>query len=560
VARGEIQDRLLDRARAAGFTPGRRDIAPLLDSVVSAEEERDVRSAERALARRAELALPAALARLAAAERASERARLLRLVGRVAGADGRACAEVAAAAAAALGDPDPRVRRQAALALGRTGPGAEAALVAAWSSEAEPSVRRALATALGTAGGERAVAALRAEPAGDDPELRRLVDRALLTASRTIERARPSEIDPGAAPAAPLLVALRCRAGLERVLAGEVDAAGWPVERVAPGQVETRLAGPLASLHRFRVHMTASFPLPARTGSAERAVVDALVSPEAAAIFGAFTRGAVRFRIEWEQGGHRRAEVWRIAGEVAARRPDLVNDPTDTTWRVRVSEGGGAVAIALEPRKLDDPRFAYRVADVPAASHPTVAAGLARLAAIHSPAPAADVVWDPFVGSGLELCERGRLAPVRRLVGSDASADAIEAARANLASAGVTAELSVADALTHEVAGATVLLTNPPMGRRVLRGRALPVLDGIVDRAAAILPVGGILCWISPIPGHTRARAADAGLRLIEAITVDMGGFAAEIQVLRREATASAPRPRAGSRGGARRTRRARNG
>jgi 23S rRNA G2445 N2-methylase RlmL len=364
-------------------------------------------------------------------------------------------------------------------------------------------------------------------------------------------------------------VLLRCRAGLERLLAAELAACGWQPAAIAPGRVETLLAGPLASLFHFRLHHGVAFPLPARPGPAGRAVVDALLSPEATAVFGAFTRGPVRFRVEWERGGHRRAEIWRIASDIAARRPDLVNDPTDSTWRVRVSEDGAMVLVALEPRKLDDARFAYRVADVPAASHPTVAAALARLAVTHSLAPADDVVWDPFIGSGLELCERGRLAPFRRLVGTDVSADAIAAARANLDAAGVAAEVGVADALAHEVPGATLILTNPPMGRRVLRGRAQPVLVGLVERAATLLPAGGLLCWISPIPGETRARAAAVGLRLLDAHTVDMGGFAAEIQVLRRErARGGAPagsrgpaRPRpAGSPDGARRTRRARSG
>ena len=30
-----------------------------------------------------------------------------------------------------------------------------------------------------------------------------------------------------------------------------------------------------------------------------------------------------------------------------------------------------------------------------------------------------DLVWDPFVGSGTELCERALLGPYRALVGSD---------------------------------------------------------------------------------------------------------------------------------------------
>jgi hypothetical protein len=73
------------------------------------------------------------------------------------------------------------------------------------------------------------------------------------------------------------------------------------------------------------------------------------------------------------------------------------------------------------------------------------------------------------------------------------------------------------------------------MGKRVLRGRAHALVEDMVERAAGLLPAGGLLCWISPVPGQTRARAAAAGLRLIEASSIDMGGFASEIQVFRRE-------------------------
>src|SRR5947207_4079330 len=55
--------------------------------------------------------------------------------------------------------------------------------------------------------------------------------------------------------------------------------------------------------------------------------------------------------------------------------------------------------------------FRSRVADVAAASHPTIAAALARVAGT---APD-EVVWDPFCGSGAELVERGRLGSARLL-------------------------------------------------------------------------------------------------------------------------------------------------
>lgn len=539
VRRDQDDPQLLVRARARGFTPAARDLTPLIDLLLATDAEDDARSIERALGRRADAAPAVALARLTAAKGEAERARLARLLGRL-GGEGADVAALAEALAALLGDGSARVRRQAALALGRVGGAAPAAALAgAWDRETEPPVRRAIAEALGKVGGEVALAALEREPAAApaaDPELDRIRARARLTASRTLSRAGESAIDPRGAPLAPVRVALACRAGLERLLADEASAAGFAVASVAPGRVETTLAGPLESLFVLRLHVAATFPLSPRTGAVVPAVVDAVASGEATALFAAFTRGAVRYRIAWTGGGHRRADVWRIARDVAEHRPDLINDPTRSTWQVHVDAGaGGPIAVELEPRGHDDARFAYRVRDVPAASHPTMAAALARLAAAHSERPDRDVIWDPFVGSALELIERARLAPFRRLLGTDIDADALDAARANLAAAGVTAELVQADALQYAPPVApTVILTNPPMGRRVQRGRAEELLLQLVDRAGQLLAAGGVLCWISPWPGRTRERAAAAGLHLLDARVVDMGGFAAEIQVFRR--------------------------
>ena len=190
---------LLARAAEAGFTPGRRDIAPLLAALCDARDDREARVAERALARRADLALDAALAWLAqeAAGGEAARARVARLLGRL----GPACGEsgsprAAAALVALLRDSSARVRRQAALAAGRLGTGApEAALLEAWEGEDQPPVRRGLVEALGKIGSEPALAALTraaaaATPVGD-PEMARLLDRARLTATRSIRTLAP---------------------------------------------------------------------------------------------------------------------------------------------------------------------------------------------------------------------------------------------------------------------------------------------------------------------------------------------------------------------------------
>ncbi|MFZ6180081.1 HEAT repeat domain-containing protein [Nannocystis pusilla] len=173
-----------------------------------------------------------------------------------------------------------------------------------------------------------------------------------------------------------------------------------------------------------------------------------------------------------------------------------------------------------------DPRFAYRSGDVPAASHPTIAAALARLAEVRPD----DVVWDPFVGSGLELCERGLLGPAATLLGTDLDPRALAVAAANLRNAGLRAELTQADATTHRPTGVTLIVTNPPMGRRVHRGDVGPLLTAFVANAAAVLAPGGRLAWISPLPRVTDPALQAAGLVLRGSLTLDMGGFTGQLQ------------------------------
>lgn len=165
---------------------------------------------------------------------------------------------------------------------------------------------------------------------------------------------------------------------------------------------------------------------------------------------------------------------------------------------------------------------------MPAASHPTVAAALARIAAVRGD----DVVWDPFVGSGAELVERALLGPYQSLIGSDIDAHALQAAKENLDAAGVEARLEQADALAHAPEGVTLVVTNPPMGRRASRTAGLAdTLDGFLLHAASVLVPGGRLAWLAPWPKRARAAASRAGLKLEWARVVDMGGFDAEMQL-----------------------------
>jgi 23S rRNA G2445 N2-methylase RlmL len=521
--------------RDPGFTPRARDLGALVDLLTDDDVAKD---AERAIARLGTAAVDGLLARLHAADR-TLRPRLVRALGRFAG-DRR----VRRALVAALQDADGKTRRNAVIALGHApaeaaddagddGEGVEAALLAAWQSDPRPEMRRSIAASLGKVGTPRSLALLGEAAAAEDAELARIARRASLMVERTASRVERGAIDASRAPRAPVDIVLVARRGLEDVLAEEASWLGVlaGVRAAGPGCVRGRLVGSLTGVFAARTMLGLRLPLATewvRDGERfEEAIARAIASDAARSAFATWTTGAVRYRIAWEGGGHRRAATWAVAAAVGQRAPELVNDPTASLWEVLVATRRRFVDVSLVPRALEDPRFAWRRGDVPAASHPTVAAALARVAEARED----DVVWDPFVGSGAELVERALLGRYRALRGSDVDPRALEIARSNLTAANVEAHLEQGDVLALAPAAVTLILTNPPMGRRASRTSGLAeMLDRFVAHAAATLVPGGRLVWVAPWPKRARAVAQRSGLVLDWAREVDMGGFDAELQ------------------------------
>ncbi|MBL8611029.1 MAG: methyltransferase, partial [Myxococcales bacterium] len=79
--------------------------------------------------------------------------------------------------------------------------------------------------------------------------------------------------------------------------------------------------------------------------------------------------------------------------------------------------------------------------------------------------------------------------------------------------------------------GLSLVLTNPPLGRRVRRDAELKeTLARFVARVGAALVPGGRLVWIAPHAHVARREASRVGLELVRSWTVDLGGFSCEIQ------------------------------
>jgi len=421
---------------------------------------------------------------------------------------------------ARVGDRETRVRRAAIVALGKLGgDDARAALLARWDADVTPDERRALTEALGKLGGDAAIERLRALDPGEDSELARRRDRALLIAERSAQRDAPSEIATDVDPPAPVVVHLRCKGGLAPLLVEELAQHKLIARARGDDGAELTLERAWSALFVSRLWMSAAIRV--RLASEEpAAIVDALVAPNVRGLLAAWTRGPIRWRLGFPRG-HRRAVVWRVAKEVAARAPELLNDPTQTTWDVLVTDG----ALELEPRRAPDPRFAWRVAEIPAASHPTIAAALAFVA----DARATDRVWDPFCGAGAELVERSRVGAYRSLVGTDIDDDALAAARRNLASANLDATVVNADARTHAPGPIDLVITNPPLGSRV-QVDAVGLLVAALPNFARALAPGGRLVWITPAERKTSSAAEQLGLRRTRSIAVDLGGVRGHLE------------------------------
>jgi 16S rRNA G966 N2-methylase RsmD len=402
-----------------------------------------------------------------------------------------------------------------------------AVLLARWDAgEHPPDERRVLAEALGKVGGDEARARLAAIDPGGDKELARLRDRALLMVDRTAKRAEDSAIATDVAPPKSLRVRLGCRPELGKLLKAELQSLNvgpsFVREKYAAEWVEVFLTTPWSTLHRSRLWDKAAIMYPLDgVVAVEDAIVRALTSPDVLALLRAWTKGPIRWRLGMVEG-HQRALVWKVAQQVTEKAPDLVNDPSATTWDVVVDPDERM--LSLIPRRAEDPRFSYRVAEVPAASTGAVAAALVWAAEPRD----GDRVWDPFVGSGVELVERARRGGCT-LIGTDIDAEALAAAKANLAAADVTATLAIGDARTHAPGPVDFIITNPPLGSRVHVDAGALLVEALPNLVRALAP-GGRIVWITPASRKTTPAATELGLTCALSTMVDLGGVRGRLE------------------------------
>jgi tRNA G10 N-methylase Trm11 len=165
-------------------------------------------------------------------------------------------------------------------------------------------------------------------------------------------------------------------------------------------------------------------------------------------------------------------------------------------------------------------------------------ARLAKQASPHTEEPR-QVVWDPFCGSGLELIERSMLGGVRTVYGTDLDPAAIAIARANFQAAGlenVSAMFTPCDFRDAEKAAGiapgsiTLVITNPPLGRRVRVKDMRGLIADLLLAASKALEPGGLLIFTNPL----RDGPSSPSLNLEYRQAVDLGGFDCQLEMYRK--------------------------
>jgi 23S rRNA G2445 N2-methylase RlmL len=447
---------------------------------------------------------------------------------------------------ALLHDPDEKTRRYAMAALPKIGAGPEdeAELLSLWRTATSGREKKFLMQTLEKIGGTATLQIM----ANGDPDV-------LLQAGQKIKaglarRESPSAVrlDSLLADFSNLRIHLRGRRGLERIVRDEVEQSSrargkFRVAGVRPGLVAVTPLAPfrLADLYALRCFGSVGFVIdtfPA-AGRAEpgEALAAAIASPLSRRILQAFTRGAIRYRLNFVDKGHQRSAVRLLARRVYALCPEMLNDARQVTWTADIYPDGRGHSVELRPNLTPDPRFYYRRQDVPAASHPPLAACMARLAGRVQH----EIVWDPFCGSGLELIECALLGGVERIHGTDRSAAAIAIARGNFAAAKVDpppAEFTCCDFRDFATSAGlrpnsvSLVITNPPMGMRVPIADLPGLIKDLFNAAATVLRPGGRLVFANPLTVETPHPSLQLQFRQ----AVDFGGFDCRLEMYHKRA------------------------
>ncbi|NJP06481.1 MAG: methyltransferase [Chloroflexaceae bacterium] len=451
------------------------------------------------------------------------RRRLMFLLGEIGRREAATAHDMLPILSAHLDDADWKVRRNAAIALGKlqhrpTLP----ALKQRLTIETDTQVRTSLILSLGQV----------AQPSDQDV----LADVLLTTEAEKIAAQKVADrlvaqsqaipaIDTESMLSPAIKSELWCRKGVAALVQQECAAHGMPTQVIAPDRI--RLAQTL-SFGQMLTIRTALFPV---------LVVELPNDPSSPALLGAqfaathvasemrrLTQSeAVSYRMTFDNAALSQQTRSQWIAEFASATHGLINRASGYSWEIMVRSTPKALVFAARPASVVDQRFAYRKSMLPAALHPTLAAAAVQLV----PGHADDIVVDPFCGSGTLLAERAMYAPYKRLIGFDHHLDAIQAARINLEGLpNVSLHKTSFKALAKRQ-NVSLIITNPPYGQRVANRKHARVLHNELDSLAAmVLRPGGTLIVFRP-PNFPDPEQ----LTVIERRRIDAGGLHVDLIV-----------------------------
>jgi len=334
-----------------------------------------------------------------------------------------------------------------------------------------------------------------------------------------------------------LRISLRCRRGLEAILAEEVkesEAKGgkFRLLEIRGCHVVVAAKSPfcLADLYQLRCFDTVGFYIgrvrDPQSPQAIEELAKVIASPLTERLMEHFTEGSWRYRLAFSGSENQDAVVEKVTQVAFKINPKILNDAREAPWSLDVFLAPTATIAELRPRVSPDPRLEYRLKAVNAASHPPIAACMARLAGTDDQ----EVVWDPFCGSGLELIEMAMHAKVKCVVGTDLSESAIAMTKANFTAAklmGVRGAFYTSDFRNFEMIpelkkrNVSLIISNPPLGRRVRVPNLQGLFEDVFKVASEVLRPGGRLIFVNPL----RVEPQDKSLRRVYRQVVDLGGY-----------------------------------
>jgi predicted RNA methylase len=367
-------------------------------------------------------------------------------------------------------------------------------------------VRPSLILALGAVGGDAAREALSGVTPGGEQEREAL--------HKALERVTPRRAHARWSRGGPWTYALLAEApvGLEEVAAAEARERGVTtlaplgpgLLQVAAGSAPWELLPALRCIYGLRIEAGRDEPLDPDDPQQCAATVERLAaeSPQLAAVREWLSSGeeTIRFRFAFERPTSKELLRHMLAGaRRGALRHGLIDSPSNYDIELIVDTDDDGSFCFIKPSFHKDTRFAYRERDVPAAINPVVAACLARLVR----STPRGLVFDPTCGSGTLLIERALLDERVELAGLDISADAVAAAQANIAAAGLGGRVTVlrGDARDRRAwPQAHEVLANLPFGLRTRRDTQdveQLYLEVVANLAARLRPGGRAVLYAS---------------------------------------------------------------